>query len=109
MLETTTEGAGDGWALDDDVPALLLDTDIDDAAAVLTWLTEQLDTPGSAPAGANVLRFGRMDERRVSPPEGLAGYVLAPGQLQQPHAPGGRVISDPGGPKGLLAALEQQA
>jgi hypothetical protein len=107
VLETAIEGAGDGWALDDDVPALLLDTDIDDAAAVLTWLTDQLDTPAFAPAGASVLRFGRMDERRVSPPDGLAAYVLAPGQLRVLHAPPGRVISDPGGPKGLLAALEQ--
>lgn len=109
VLETATEGAGEGWTLDDEVPALLLDTDVDDAAAVLGWVTEQLEAPGVTSAATHVLRFGRMDARRVSPPEGLAGYVLGPGQLQLPNTPSVRVLSDPGGPKGLLAALEPVA
>jgi hypothetical protein len=105
VLETAAEGAGEGWTLDD-VPALLLDTDRSDAAAVLTWITEQLDAPAEVPS-AGMIRFGRMDERRVSPSEGLAAWVLGPGQLRLPNAPPGLVISDPGSPRGLLVALEQ--
>lgn len=107
VLETAAEGAGESWALDDDAPALLLDTDVAEAANVLEWIGEQLDGPTADDPTARVLRFGRMDSRRVSPPEGLAAYVLAPGQLRVPKAPPGVVISDPGSAKGLLAALEQ--
>jgi hypothetical protein len=106
VVETAADGAGEGWALDDTVPALLLDTDREDAAATLLWITEQLAAPGDAPAPARVLRFGRMDARRTSAPEGLAAYVLGPGQLRLPRSPPGLVISDPGSPRALLAALE---
>jgi hypothetical protein len=99
VLETAVAGAGEGWVIDD-VPALLLDTE-QDAAATLAWLGERLAAPTS------VLRLGRMDERRVSAPEGLAAYVLGPGQLRLPTAPPGLVISDPGGARALLAALAQ--
>lgn len=105
VIETAADGAGEGWALDDETPALLLDTDLVDAASVLEWIAEQLEGPAADPA-TRVLRFGRMDERRMSPPEGLAAYVLALGQLRSPNAPpGGLVISDPGSSKGLLDAL----
>lgn len=105
LLETAPDGAGEGWMLDDEVPALLLDTDVGDAAGVIVWITEQLEPRTTA----ELLRFGRMDERRVSPPEGLAAYVLGPGQLRVPKVATGPVLCDPGGPKGLLAALEQIA
>lgn len=104
VIETTADGAGEGWALDDEAPALLLDTDLVDAANVLEWIAEQLEAPADPATG--VLRFGRMDARRMSSPEGLAAYVLALGQLRSPNAPpGGLVISDPGSSKGLLDAL----
>ena len=107
VLETTAEGAGEGWALDEDVPALLLDTDRHDAATTLAWITAQLEGPEpGAPARDRVIRLGRMDERRVSPPDGLAAYVLGRGQLRLPKAPPGLVISDPGSPRALLVALE---
>lgn len=109
VLETSGEGAGTSWTRDDDVPALLLDTDVDDAAAVLAWVTAQLEPLGPAAAPPAVLRFGRMDERRVSPPEGLTAYVLGPGQLRVPTVPPSRVLSDPGGARRLLAALENAA
>lgn len=106
VLETTAEGAGEGWVLDDEVPALLLDTDLTDAANLLEWIADQLEGAPDDPA-TGVLRFGRMDERRMSSPAGLTAYVLGPGQLRLPSAPPGvTVISDPGGPKALLAALE---
>jgi hypothetical protein len=107
VLETAADGAGESWTLDDTVPALLLDTDRKDATATLLWITEQLQAPGDAPAPSRVLRFGRMDTRRVSAPEGLAAYVLGPGQLRLPKSPPGLVISDPGSPRALLAALAQ--
>lgn len=108
VLETGPEGAGERWALDEDAPALLLDTDRNDAAATLDWITAQLRGP--EPSASNrvaLLRFGRMDPRRVSPPEGLAAYVLGPGQLRMAKPPPGLVLSDPGSPRGLLTALEQ--
>lgn len=107
VLETAAEGAGGAWALDEEVPALLLDTDRDDATATLGWITARLDGPEpGAPSRAGLLRFGRMDVRRVSPPEGLAAYVLGPGQLRGPKPTPIPVLSDPGSPRELIAAFE---
>lgn len=109
LIETTGEGEGEStgedWAIDETVPALLLDTDRQDAAATLAWITEQLQGPDDGQPHAGVLRFGRMDDRHISDPEGLAAYVLAAGQLQRPDAPPGLVLADPGGPRELLTAL----
>ncbi|MCX4247854.1 hypothetical protein [Paraliomyxa miuraensis] len=108
VLETGPDGAGEGWALDEEVPALLLDTDRNDAAAILEWITARLQGPEPhAPSRAVPLRFGRMDLRRISPPEGVVAYVLGPGQLRPAKAPPGKVLCDPGSPRGLLDAYEQ--
>lgn len=109
VIETSGEGegAGESWALDDDVPALLLDTDRADATATLEWITAQLRDPADTRSPPGMLRFGRLDERHTSAPEGLTAYLLAPGKLQGSGSPPGLVLSDPGSPRGLLTALEK--
>ncbi len=102
IVETYPRSVGEDWALDSVYPALLLDTDREDAPALLSWVTTH------APIHPEQrLNFGRMNIAYVSTGEDLDAYVLFEGHLKVPGALDRPVLSDPGGPRALVEAFER--